>query len=261
MSNIFFLIIVFFFNVSLANDKIAIIDTGIELNNVNPKKLAYNHVYHCYYSFNIASKENCINKDYYNHGTLVYKILEKKMPNNSILNYIYLNSELNNELLKYKYPSSLKDIYKRKQILTEIGVNITKSIEYAIRNNAKIINVSLAQRGIKFPELKEIIEKNPKVIFIFAAGNSNDNLDIEYNKTYPCSYKNKNTICVGSLKNNKKAEYSNYGKDVDVYITPYYEEGTSFSTPIITLEAFKLLKKGYDTKIIIEKIKEKYAKN
>lgn len=130
----------------------------------------------------------------------------------------------------------------------------------AIANKAKVINISLGDRGLDSDELKDVIRKNNDVLFVIAAGNSGNDMNIPHNKTYPCAYKFPNTLCIGSLDTKGKiAEYSNYGSDVDLYVKPLYDEGTSFSTPIISNEAYKLLQKKKITQVV-DIIRSKYKR-
>ena len=125
-------------------------------------------------------------------------------------------------------------------------------IEHAINNGAKIINISSGGKG--FNEYESlIIEANPKVKFIVAAGNESS--DIESNHYYPAYYSRyfSNVYVVGALNEaGNISSQSNYGALVkfwelgdnvmSTWITGYKElSGTSMATGIFT---GKMINKG-----------------
>lgn len=127
-------------------------------------------------------------------------------------------------------------------------INTSRSItawKYAIDQGAKIINYSSG--GDIFSKLEyTLIESNPDVLFIVAAGNDNEMLNSFY-KYYPASYNLPNIIVVGSVDDKgNKANFSNYGKRVNfvdrgVDVKSYNigdgfirMSGTSMSTAIVT---------------------------
>lgn len=225
----------------VVTEKLAIIDTGIDLASADKTKLYFSNKDNCWYNFNTEESFPCDTKDYgsYLHGSTVYKIVSANVPNNSILSYIYASQRKSlNKLNETKYPKSLKEVYYNKQQLIRNSEILADSVYLAIKNNASVINISIGDKGLYSKKLETSIINNPNVLFIFSAGNESLNLD--YNKSYPCSIKAPNTICVGSKNENGLTNYTNYGSDVDIYLVPLFDEGTSFSAPIISNEAFLL---------------------
>ncbi|MNQ89242.1 Thermophilic serine proteinase precursor [compost metagenome] len=139
----------------------------------------------------------------------------------------------------------------------EYDKDIALAIRYAVDNGAKVINGSFGKSfsphkqwvfdAIKYAEKKD-------VLFVHAAGNEGDNLDLESNANYPNdSDDNKkefasNVLTVGSLTNiygeGIISDFSNYGAfNVDVFAPGSeiyatipndkykYEYGTSMAAP------------------------------
>lgn len=139
----------------------------------------------------------------------------------------------------------------------EYDKDIALAIRYAVDNGAKVINGSFGKSfsphkqwvfdAIKYAEKKD-------VLFVHAAGNDGDNIDLELNANFPNdSDDNKkefaeNVLTVGALNytygDNVIAEFSNYGKfNVDVFApgseiyatvpnNKYkYLQGTSMASP------------------------------
>lgn len=139
--------------------------------------------------------------------------------------------------------------------------NVAEGIQYAIRNGARIINLSLAttagsQLG-DIPFLRDMLQlaQNNGVIVVAAAGNHSVGA-AEVGTGYPAAYTQfPSLIAVGAsdnLNGNVWASYSNYGPAVDFAApgnrivstarsnlglsNPYAEAfgGTSFSTPLVS---------------------------
>lgn len=260
MKNKLFILLFGLIYCGFINGKVAIIDSGLDLSLIDTEKAYYNDFHKCPYVFNIVDKTNCETiSNHNNHGTTVFRIIQNQSPKNHILFYEQSNFANNNNLDLVKYPTSLKYVYANKQVYEKIANNMAESIEYAIRYGSKIINISMASRALKSDYLNKVIRSNQNVLFIFAAGNDGHDLDIPYNRTYPCSYKYKNTICVGTKIKDKIANYSNYGDSVvDIYVEPPLDDGTSFSTASVTSEAMKYESMNtYDIKkILIKKYKK-----
>lgn len=89
---------------------------------------------------------------------------------------------------------------------------ITKALEYAISNGAKVSSNSYGARS-NFGGFKNILDNNPQHIFVAASGN--DLLELKGStKTIPCSTLSSNVLCVGnSDKQDKMCWSSNYGTD------------------------------------------------
>lgn len=139
----------------------------------------------------------------------------------------------------------------------EYDKDVALAIRYAVDNGAQIINMSF---GKSYSANKEMVDdafayaESKGVLLVQAAGNSNENIDIEPN--FPSDSLNNgkkvaNHICVGastiSTKKNLPANFSNYGnRTVDVFapgldiisttIESQYEnsQGTSFSAPVVS---------------------------
>ncbi|MCX7978346.1 MAG: S8 family serine peptidase [Bdellovibrionaceae bacterium] len=121
-----------------------------------------------------------------------------------------------------------------------------KSIDYAVRNGAKVLSNSWGGGGYS-QSLKEAIERSlaAGAVFVAAAGNeSNDN---DANPTYPATYDIPNVISVAAIDNKGRlASFSNYGKkrvhvaapgvNVLSTTTSGYESwsGTSMATPHVS---------------------------
>lgn len=257
-----FLFLIISINYAYAQ-KIAMIDTGVNINKIDNLKVFHQSYLNCKYFMNMETRKPCqkYDDDFESHGTKVFEILSNNLPNDSVLIYSY--ADINNSLKtlsKFKYPSSLKEVYLKKQVLIKQSQFIAQAIDFAKHNGASVINISLGDRGFNTEELKFAIESNHDILFVFAAGNNGNDMNVDYNKIYPCAYKYKHTLCIGSLNKKKIATYSNYGTDIDIYVTPKNEEGTSFSAPIIANEAFKLRQKNTISKTV-ELLKMKYKGN
>ncbi len=139
----------------------------------------------------------------------------------------------------------------------EYDKDIALAIRYAVDNGAQVINMSF---GKSYSSHKELVDdafayaEAKGVLLVQAAGNSNENIDIEPN--FPSDSLNSgrfvnNHICVGastiSTKKKLPANFSNYGnRTVDVFapgldiisttIESQYEnsQGTSFSAPVVS---------------------------
>jgi Subtilase family/FG-GAP-like repeat len=93
--------------------------------------------------------------------------------------------------------------------------NVINSINYAINNGAKIINLEL-QGGAYSSTLQNAINNavNNGLTVVSAAGNSNSN---NITNAYPGAYNN--VIAVAAVRgNNVKTNYSNYGSWIDVSV-------------------------------------------
>lgn len=148
--------------------------------------------------------------------------------------------------------------------------DIALAIEYAVSNGAKVINMSFGKSSPIYPEWIQkslLCAKEKDVLVIVSAGNSSENLDLEF--SYPNDYFNvgdineyvNNLIVVGGVNHeaNEKLvyKYSNYGKkNVDIMapatdiwcldpLRKYaMDDGTSFSAAI-TSGAAALIRSHY----------------
>ena len=139
------------------------------------------------------------------------------------------------------------------KFLDEEGFGSTSNgilcLEYAAENGADLVNASWGS-GRRSRSLQRTIRTlgNAGVFMVTAAGNDNQNLDVE--PDYPASYPDANLVVVAaSTRQDKLAAYSNYGfRGVDIaapgssiYSTSMtsdrsyaYGDGTSFAAPHVT---------------------------
>ena len=162
------------------NLKIAIIDSGIDLNNkVLSKYIAK--------AYNVQNKDNSV-QDECGHGTHIAGIITN-ISNNMILPVKVLDS---------------KGIGK--------SADIAVGIKWAVDEGAKIINLSLG--GTKYDQfMKEAIDyaRENGSIVVCASGNV-----FGERTTYPACYDN--VISVGAIdKDGNISKYSNRGDKVDIY--------------------------------------------
>jgi subtilisin family serine protease len=192
------------------NVKIAIIDSGIDLNNkVLSKYIAK--------AYNVQNKDNSV-QDECGHGTHIAGIITG-ISNNMILPVKVLNSQG-----------------------TGKSADIAVGIKWAVDEGAKIINLSLG--GTKYDQLmKEAIDyaREQGSIVVCASGNV-----FGERTTYPACYDN--VISVGAIdKNGEISPFSNRGDKVDVYafgIANSYDlsgnlvekEGTSMACAYVSAE-------------------------
>ncbi|MDF3821545.1 S8 family serine peptidase [Leptospira sp. 96542] len=89
---------------------------------------------------------------------------------------------------------------------------IANGINFAVRNGAKVINMSLG--GSQFSQtMLDAIEfaRQNDVLVVVAAGNSTLNLSAAGNNSYPCEYDKENLICIAALDQKYVlANFSNY---------------------------------------------------
>ena len=209
--------------------RVAIIDTGLDLN--DPR--FYGHICKGVHQ-NFVDSETL--DDINNHGTHIAGLIQKYSGTGDYCFLIY----------KY-YSNTLPGSVNLN--------NEVRAITTAIANGAKIINISAG--GPTFDEDESLVIKyNPDVIFVVAAGNEGQNLDIPGNECYPASYFYGNMEVVGSIgKDGRKSDSSNYSKKVEnkeigVHVLSYlpkgrmgYMSGTSQATAIFT---GKLVRKMLD---------------
>ena len=162
------------------NAKIAIIDSGIDLNN----KVLSKYIWKAY---NVQNKDNNV-QDECGHGTHIAGIIAG-ISNNKILPVKVLGGNG-----------------------TGKSADIAVGIKWAVDEGAKIINLSLG--GTKYDQLmKEAIDyaRDKGCIVVCASGNTYGE-----RTTYPACYDN--VISVGAIdKNGQISRFSNRGDKVDVY--------------------------------------------
>jgi hypothetical protein len=213
-------------NLNKGNTKVAIIDTGVTVIPETSGQIisGYNFVNNS----NNATDDN-------GHGTFISSIISSK--SNNSLGIAGINDKV--DILPIKVLEADGSGYLS---------NLIQGIQYAIDQNASIINLSLAS-SIYDTSLNNIIEKAYQrgIIVVAAAGNSGSNitspsispLNNDGNKNW--------VIGVGAIDNRgNRPSYSNYGLGVDVVapgdnILGYnqnnileYRSGTSIATAVVS---------------------------
>lgn len=209
---------------SQASQKIVVLDTGLDITDtrLSPKLCAEGH----------KDFTNTELKDTHGHGTHVVGLIEQYAKDTDYC------------LVIVKYYREEDDKIKNMKAYKE-------ALTYAFSLEPKIINFSGS--GPQFDEDELVLIKDhPNTILVTSAGNEKVNLDIE--KRYPASYKEKNIIVVGSIDavsttkdaGKNKSSFSNYGKIVTHWeignlvlsTAPdgkqVYNSGTSMSSAIYT---------------------------
>jgi subtilisin family serine protease len=94
---------------------------------------------------------------------------------------------------------------------------MVEAYAYAIENGARVLNGSLGGSGFAAAEVA-LLRSNPQVLFVFAAGNEENDNDSE--PSYPCAldelpaYSAENLICVAATDlDDGLAGFSNYGAE------------------------------------------------
>lgn len=191
--------------------KVAVIDTGVDANHVELKGQVKK-------ALNIANPMKAQVKK--SHGTHVAGIIAAKM-NNGIGGY---GVNPNAEILSY-------DVFNGSEYAADYDV--AKAILQAIKDGAKVINLSLGNE-LYSPLVDQAVQKaHAKGVAVFAAS-GNDDTD---RPDYPASLEN--VISVGSVNAKKKrSDFSNYGASLDlmapgedIYSTSYdATRGSTFET-------------------------------
>ncbi|MGD6886951.1 S8 family serine peptidase [Staphylococcus shinii] len=200
--------------------KVAILDTGINNASVESKLISKEFI-------NDSSKDN-------NHANDIAQIIE----------------------------SQNKTIIYDAKVLNKDGVgkveDTVEAIDWAIKNNVKIINMSYGFTHYYQTLYKKIIEaRQHDIIIICANGN-----DIFGQKEYPASYQE--TISIGVMKNEKSKSIFNSNDNADLYISlnNHSEKminNTSEATALATNRLIKKYKSDFsnmDKQELITLIKE-----
>lgn len=176
--------------------KVAIIDSGLNISN------PYFERHICSYGHQSFTGDGL--NDVISHGTNIAYLIQKYAEEG---NYCFL-------IYKYYSETNPGSVNLKNEIL---------AIEAAIKNGAKIINISGG--GTNFNEDEYLLVKNhPNVIFVVAAGNNNLDLDGKGNEFYPASYPFKNINAIGAANyDGTKASFSNWGNKL------FWESGVDIS--------------------------------
>lgn len=239
---------------------IAVIDTGIDINNEELKKSIYipkklKEISNSNYGLDTSNSSIGTQPiDTHGHGSHVIGLILAINPNARILPIKYYNPSLTND---------------------KIASNFNRAIELAIDNNVDIINIS---GGGAQPSFKEeyLINKAKRkgILVVSALGNEKSN--VNENPYYPAHYKINNILNVMSHDDSvSKSIFSNWGSTADIStygnriasfgvnggIGCVFLNGTSQSTAIITGFSSLLLSSspGMDYLSIKDLIK-KYSK-
>lgn len=198
---------------SYATTRIAIIDTGFNLTELEPRLCPSGH-------YDFLNKKPIVGLDNNpsHHGTNVHRIISKYAGNKDYCFLIYkVFGFVGSDSFKY----------------------IPKAIRMAVDNHASVINLSMTGQDPVNKEasaIKYAIKHKVKVFV--AAGNERLDLDVQC-KSYPACYKYPDMIVVGN-----KNTSSNKGSVVNS-IEAFCDEGfcgTSASTPIAVGKYVKGLK-------------------
>jgi subtilisin family serine protease len=207
---VFFFIFILLFSISMLGfskqkARVVVIDTGLDINDERFKGLLCPEIGKDYTGDGL--------NDNMGHGTHIVGLIKKyaKNANYCLIILKYYNSELDSSK---KASNSLISLY-----------NDLPSF------NADVVNYSGG--GPDFIEIESIVGKqlnNTK--FFVAAGNQNQNIDIEH--YYPASLGFPNVIPVGALNGNEKADFSSWGINV------IWEQGVN----ILSTYPFKIYSSG-----------------
>ncbi|TGM97715.1 S8 family serine peptidase [Leptospira dzoumogneensis] len=97
---------------------------------------------------------------------------------------------------------------------------IIKGINFAVRNGAKVLNLSLGGPDYDSAMRSAISEAGSKYDALFVVAAGNDGSDLSSDNSYPCEYDEANILCVAALDQKfQLASFSNYDsskKNVDI---------------------------------------------
>lgn len=196
--------------------KAAVIDSGVNENHPDLAGRLTNERYN-------FVNDNNDTTDKYGHGTMVAGIIAN-------------NTSMNVKIM----PIKVTDLDGRGN-----SNDVARGIEFAVRNGADIINLSLSIDSTHSKSVETAIEfaTNNNVAVVIAAGNSG------IDASSLCPMHVPNTIVVGAVdQNGNRASFSNYGNVVTVsapgtqILAPYLNndyrivDGTSLAAPCATAE-------------------------
>lgn len=226
------------------NPKIAIIDSGIDINHfdlkknisINSKEIPNNNIdddnngyLDDYYGYSVPQNNGDVS-DTHSHGTHVAGIIAAE----------------NNNMIGIAGTSTGSKIIPIKITGRNDGIELSKAILYAVKRGADVINMSIGVTD-DVPEFRNAIKiaSQNGIIIVASAGNESKHsykLPARYSKEF------NNIIVVASSDQERVMSYfSNYGSDIvhvfapgnDIYSTlpnnSYgLKSGTSMAAPIVT---------------------------
>lgn len=201
------IIILFMAIVAKAENRVAVIDTGLDIESEYYKPFLCKTGHKDLTGTGIKDEEG--------HGT-------------EIVNLIIKNSESTNFcLVIYKFFSRKKR--------TESSDFLMQALLLIAKEKITLVNLSLSGSGY-LKEEDEYFASNRFITFIAAAGNDGVNLDFQ--PRYPASYDYPNIVVVGALDKytSQKIPISNYGRRVQHWEKA---EATSYATAIKTGKVIK----------------------
>lgn len=216
-----------------SNIKIGVADSGIDYKHCNLRFLRKNDVINF---TGTKSNKDCEPITQCEHGTHIAGIIAAQ-PKDGIGCMGIVESE---NIISLKVLGNLRN----ENVSNKASEAFIKAIEYAEKNNIKIINCSFCGKTFSEKE-KNAMEKAKNIIFILAAGNNS--LNLEQKPMFPACYNLKNSITVAAIdKTGELYATSNYGNFVDIVapgeniVGPYAKDsyikanGTSVATPFVT---------------------------
>ncbi len=113
------------------------------------------------------------------------------------------------EVLKFWTPQASCKVNTRREVA---------AIKYAVAHGARIVNISAGGPAFDQEEY-EAIRDAARTVFVVAAGNEGQDIDLPGNEYYPASYDLPNIVRVGALNKaeSARAKFSNYGRNVQAW--------------------------------------------
>lgn len=240
---------------------VAVLDTGMQINHPDLKNM-YVKSKSVDISIEGYPKLKELSKTYTSeHGTEVAGVIAAQADNGKGIAGV--GSGADDEMTKIMVVkcTDSKDVLYRSALIN--------GIYYAVNNGADVINISSGsyQYSEAYQEAINYAYKSD-VVIVASAGNDNTS-----KKHYPSSYEHVISVAA-TTENNKKANFSNYGKNIDISApgvaiytcrigNKYGKvDGTSFSSPIVagTIAIMRAYNPDLTTQQI-EKILKDKAKN